>query len=118
MKKDYWTMIEIQNNKLLLAGKEFQFDNIIIEAAEYEGKVVIVFETDEDDGYDNVFCYTQDLQLLWRIKPAPVAIGGTARSTYVGVDIVEGNCRSIDFYGRRFKVNLENGEIISKEIVR
>ena len=71
-------MIEIQNNKILLAGKELQFDNKIIEAAEYEGKVVIVFETDEDGGYDNVFCYTQDLQLLWRIKPAPVAIGGTA----------------------------------------
>lgn len=111
-------MIKIQNNKILLAGKELQFDNKIIEAAEYEGKVVIVFETDEDGGYDNVFCYTQDLQLLWRIKPAPVAIGGTARSPYVGVDIVEGNCRAIDFYGRRFKVNLENGEIISKDIVR
>ena len=77
-------MIEIQNNKILLDGKELQFDNKIIEAAEYEGKVVIVFETDEDGGYDNVFCYTQDLQLLWRIKPAPVAIGGTARSPYVG----------------------------------
>ena len=75
-------MIEIQNNKILLDGKELQFDNKIIEAAEYEGKVVIVFETDEDGGYDNVFCYTQD------------------------------------FYGRRFKVNLENGEIISKDIVR
>ena len=58
-------MIEIQNNKILLAGKELQFDHKIIEAAEYEGKVVIVFETDEDGGYDNVFCYTQDLQLLW-----------------------------------------------------
>ena len=102
----------------MLDGKELQFDNKIIEAAEHEGKVVIVFETDEDGGYDNVFCYTQDLQLLWRIKPVPVAIGGTARSPYVGVDIVEGNCRAIDFYGRRFKVNLENGEIISKDIVR
>ena len=30
-------MIEIQNNKILLAGKELQFDNKIIEAAEYEG---------------------------------------------------------------------------------
>ena len=32
-------MIEIQNNKILLAGKELRFDNKIIEAAEYEGKV-------------------------------------------------------------------------------
>lgn len=111
-------MIEIQNNKILSGGKELQFNDKIIEAAEHEGKVVIVFETDEDNGYDNVFCYTLDLQLFWRIKPAPVAIGGTARSPYVGVDIVDGNCRVIDFYGRRFCVNLENGEIISKDIVR
>ena len=40
----YWTMIEIQNNKILLDGKKLQFDNKIIEAAEHEGKVVIVFE--------------------------------------------------------------------------
>ena len=35
-------MIEIQNNKILLDGKKLQFDNKIIEAAEHEGKVVIV----------------------------------------------------------------------------
>ena len=29
-------MIEIQNNKILLDGKELQFDHKIIEAAEYE----------------------------------------------------------------------------------
>ena len=28
------------------------------------------------------------------------------------------NHEAIDFYGRRFRVNLENGEIISKDIVR
>ena len=46
-------MIEIQNNKILFAGKELIFDNKIIEVAEYEG-----------------------------------------------------NCRAIDFYGRRFKDNM------------
>lgn len=111
-------MIKIKNNRILSDGKELQFDNQIIEAAEHNGKVVIVFNTREDDEYDNVFCYTLDLQLLWRIKPAPIDIGGTAKSSYVGVDIINGNCRVIDFYGRRFQVNIENGEIISKDIVR
>lgn len=111
-------MMEIQNNKVLLKGKELQFDMKIIEAAEYDEKLVIVFDTDEDDGYDNVFCYTVEKKLLWRIKPAPVNIGGTARSPYVGVDIIDGNCRAIDFFGRRFLVDIENGEIISKDIVR
>lgn len=60
-----------------------------------KGKVVIVFEADEDDGYNNVYCYTLDFQLLWRIKPVPVAIGGTDRSPDVGVDILDGNCRVV-----------------------
>ena len=48
-----WTMLEIQHDKIMLEDKVLQFNKIIIEAAEYDGKVVVVFETDEDDGYDN-----------------------------------------------------------------
>ena len=111
-------MIEIQNNKILLENKVLQFNNKIIEAAEYDGKVVVVFKTDEDDGYDNIYCYTVDSKLLWRIKKAPIDIGGTARSPYVGVDVIDGKCRAIDFFGRRFLVDMENGQILSKDIVR
>ncbi len=110
--------MEIQNNKVLVKGKTLQFTNRIIEAVEYCGKVVIVFDTDEDGGYDNVFCYNLDSKLLWRIKPAPIEIGGTARSPYVGVDVIDGNCRAIDFFGRRFLVDIETGKILSKDIVR
>jgi len=111
-------MIEIQDNKLFVNGKGIQFNNKIIDAVEHENKVIIVFEMDEDGGYDNVFCYKLESELLWRIKQAPIEIGGTARSPYVGVDIIEGNCRAIDFFGRRFLVDIENGEIVSKDIVR
>ena len=51
-------MMKIQHNKILLEGKALQFDNKIIEAVEHAGKVVVVFETDEDGGYDNIFCGT------------------------------------------------------------
>ena len=111
-------MMKIQHNKILLEGKTLQFDNKIIEAVEYAGKVVVVFETDEDGGYDNIFCYTLDSELLWRIKQAPINIGGTARSPYVGVDMIDGKCRAIDFFGRRFWVDMKNGQILSKDIVR
>ena len=111
-------MMQIQYNKILLKDKILQFNDKIIEAAEYAGKVVVVFETYEDGGYDNIFCYTLDSELLWRIKQAPIDIGGTARSPYVGVDIINGRCRAIDFFGRRFWVDMENGQILSKDIVR
>ena len=111
-------MMKIQHNKILLEGKALQFDNKIIEAVEHAGKVVVVFETDEDGGYDNIFCYTLDSELLWRIKQAPINIGGTARSTYVGVDMIDGRCGAIDFFGRRCWVDMKNGQILSKDIVR
>ena len=110
--------MEIKHNKILLGDKTLQFNNKIIEAVEYGNKIMIVFDTDEDGGYDNVFCYTSDSRLLWRISPAPIDIGGTARSPYVGVDVIDGNCRVIDFFGRRFLVDMENGQIYSKDIVR
>lgn len=111
-------MIEVLGNRIIFEGRKIQFDNNIFEAIEYDGKIVVVFDTEEDDGYDNVFCYTLEKELIWRIKPVPVKIGGTARTPYVGVDITNGNCRIIDFFGRRFLINIENGEIISKDIVR
>lgn len=111
-------MMEIKNNKIVLNGKELEFNNKIIEAVECSGKLVIVFDTEEDSGYDNVFCYTLEKELVWRIKPAPIAIGGTVRTPYVGIDTKGDNCRAIDFFGRRFCVNIENGEILSKDIVK
>lgn len=87
-------MIEIQNNKILLDGKELQFDNKIIEAAEYEGKVVIVFETDEDGGYDNVLLKDY---LNW--KERPEIIGENNISD--GVEIAGNNVTSkYGYYGK------------------
>lgn len=78
---------------------------------------LLLFETDEDGGYHNMFCYMLDSKLLWSIRQASIDIGGTARSLYVGVDVIAGKCRAIDFFGRRFGGDMEEGQILSKDIV-
>ena len=45
-------------------------------------------------------------------------IGGTARTPYVGVNINNNTCRVVDFFGRRFELNICSGEILSKDIVK
>jgi len=35
----------------------------------------------------------------------------------VGVDVIAGKCRVIDFFGRRFGGDMEEGQILSKDIV-
>lgn len=45
-------------------------------------------------------------------------IGGTARVPYVGVNIKDKICRVVDFFGRRFVVNIDNGCITLMDIVK
>lgn len=111
-------MIKIKNNKIISKNYSLEFKDKIFEAVEYNGRLVIVFDSDEDEGFDNVYCYTIEKQFLWRIKPAPENIGGTIRTPYVGVDMIDGICRVIDFWGRRFIIDIVSGEILSKDIVR
>ena len=111
-------MIKIDNNKIIMGDKILEFDEKIVEAVDIENKLIVVFETDKDDGFDNVYCYEYDKTKLWRIQPIPKEIGGTARTPYVGVDNNNGSCRVIDFFGRRFKLNILSGEILSKDIVK
>lgn len=111
-------MMEIYQNKILLNNKEMVFETDILEAVYLDEKLIVVFATNEDNPYDNVYCFNQCKKMIWRIQQVPKEIGGTARTPYVGVDIIGGYCRVIDFFGRRFVIDSDNGHIISKDIVR
>lgn len=111
-------MINFQKNKIILNSKELIFQNDILEAVQYKDKLIIVFDTKNDEEYNNVYCYDDNKRLIWRIKSAPQEIGGSAKAYYVGIDILQNQCRVIDFFGRRFIVNISNGEVLSKDIVR
>lgn len=111
-------MIEYDMNIFRLGGKDFVFDNNILGIVSIENKIIVVFETDEDDGYDNVYCYNFNQEKIWRIQQPPTKIGGTARVPYVGIGIEDGECKVVDFFGRKFSININDGSIISKEIVR
>lgn len=111
--------MEIKNNCIIISDTDkICFDEPIIEAAIENDKVFVVFQTIVDNGFDNLYCFTYDKHLLWRIKQAPREIGGTVRATYVGVSIRDNLCYATDFFGRCFFVNPDNGEIIGKEIVK
>lgn len=85
-----------------------QYDLII------NGKNVGTFTNERISGYDNVFCYTLEKELVWRIKPAPIAIGGTVRTPYVGIDIKGDNCRAIDFFAEDFVLILKIEKFFQK----
>lgn len=111
-------MTIIENKKIIINDSVIEFDEKIIEAVYIDNKLIVVFETKNDDGFDNVYCYNFDKTQLWRIQTVPKEIGGTARTPYVGVNINNNTCRVVDFFGRRFELNICSGEILSKDIVK
>ena len=65
-----------------------------------------------------MYCFDRNQQIVWRIQHVPGEMGGKMPVTYVGVDFTNEKCRVIDFYGRRYEVDKENGQILSKDIVK
>lgn len=114
-------MLEIYNNTILLDGKELQFSDKIHKAVEFNDKLVIIFDTDktnDDEYFDNVFCYTKDKQLMWRVKTAPDFLAGTVRSRYVGVNIINNQCYVTDFCARQFLLDMRNGIPVAMRVVK
>ena len=110
-------MIKVDGNKLITDTTVLEFDNKILEAVEYHNLYVVVFDTDFDNGFDNVYCYKENKELLWRISPAST-FAGRARSTYVGVNLINDVCSVVDFFGRRFTIDMKNGNLLHMEIVK
>lgn len=90
----------------------------IIEEISLENVTICVVKGNKNDENDNVYCFDSNMKVIWRIKQAPVNIGGTMKSSYVGIDYTDGKCRVIDFWGRRFWVNINTGEIYGRDIVK
>lgn len=111
--------MNVYKNKIVLENQnEITFEDEIFEVAKWNDKVVVALKTDFDEGCDNVYCYNVNGDWLWRIESVSKKLGVKKRAVYVGVRIIDGVCSAVDFWGRRCTVMLENGKIISVDIVK
>ncbi len=67
---------------------------------------------------NNILCYDETGKMCWRINnELPSNIISKEQVPYVAVQIVDGKLYATDFWGRKFNVNVENGELIDVKIV-
>lgn len=111
-------MVKINGKEIYWNDLHFTFEDEIKEAVEYRDKLIVMFVISQRYKYDNVLCYNKGKMLIWRIKPVPEPIGGTAKAQYVGISTNNRECRLVDFFGRSFLVNTDNGNILSMKIVK
>lgn len=108
-------MMIINGNKVVLNNKEFVFENNILEAIEFESKLIVVFDINK---IDNVFCYSLNLELLWKMDSSQIKNVGTEKEPCIGVRLIDGKCVAFDFSGRRYIINIANGKVEEGETFR
>ena len=112
-------MLSINKNKIFYKKNVYEFNYDVLEAEIINDKIVVVFEPNNPSCMkDNVFCFSLKKELLWRIKKPSKELAGTSQYPYVGIYLSDLNFGVVDFFGRRFFVNLDNGEIVGKDILK
>lgn len=67
---------------------------------------------------NNILCYDENGKMCWRISDKlPSNIASTEQIPYVAIQIIDEKLYATDFWGRKFNVNIENGELIDVRIV-
>ena len=108
-------MISINGKKITINDVIISLPSKIEQNREYvllNDRIIIVYNIDEFQGKNNVACYSLNGELIWNIKkPNKKDAGIMQDSIYVGVSLINNECRVIDFYGRNFLLNTEDGTL-------
>jgi len=108
-------MISIDGKKITINDVIISLPYKIEQNKEYvllKDRIIIVYDIDEFQGKNNVACYSLNGELIWNIKkPSKKDAGIMQDSIYVGVSLINNECRVIDFYGRNFLLNTEDGTL-------
>ncbi|WP_332651877.1 hypothetical protein [Lysinibacillus sp. 54212] len=110
------SIVEINNNKLIINTKEVVFDKKIQEIKTVNGVIIVLLTM--DGSLDNVYGINHNGDVLWKIQEPDKSLIGNNRYPYVGLSVHDNQVSAIDFYGRRLYIDVKNGEIIGKDIVK
>ena len=68
---------------------------------------------------NNILCYNENGEMCWRISDKlPSNIVSKEQIPYVAIQIMNGKLYATDFWGRKFNVDVENGNLMDVKIVR
>lgn len=87
------------------------------------GKYVVLLDIPrielETDELNNILCYDEQGKMCWQISGRlPFPIISKEQMPYVAIQISEEKLYATDFWGRKFNVDIETGELLEVKIVR
>lgn len=70
------------------------------------------------DELNNILCYDGQGRMCWKISnKLPSNIVSKEQIPYIAIQVIDGKLYATDFWGRKFNVDTETGELIDVKIV-
>lgn len=108
------------NNKILQIGSyQCDFKRSIKQVKKVGYIYILLLEGLEGkQEINNVYGVNNTGGILWRIQSPEKGMAGIARYPYVGLSVVGEIIGAVDFFGRRFEIDIKNGSILGFDIVK
>lgn len=112
--------IKIENNILTLNKKTIKFDHNIRQFKTVGDDVIVLLAIPNNDNtLDNIYCYGSYGIIKWQVQPIKDVFPELKQVfPYEQMSIIDDKISASDFYGRRFLINISDGKIVQKDIVK
>ena len=115
--------VSIDGNILNIGGTKITVKYPIKQVESISEKYVVLLKIPrvelEADELNNILCYNENGEMYWRISDKlPSNIVSKEQIPYVAIQIMNGKLYATDFWGRKFNVDVENGNLMDVKIVR
>lgn len=120
MQKDKTMDIKTEKNILTLNNKTITFKHDIRQIdANGDNVIVLLAIPNNDNTLDNIYCYGQNGIIKWQVQSIKEAFPEMKNVfPFEQMSIIDDKISASDFYGRRFFINISDGQIIGKDIVK
>lgn len=94
-------------------------DYSIMQTIETEEEVFVLLKTPcSEDGLNNVYSFNKQGNMNWRINVHFEEYGINLRFPFTLISIIDGDLYAIDFYERRFKIDIKTGNSLKYDPLR
>jgi len=111
--------IAYNQNNLIIGEMKKTFEHDIQKVIALKDKVLVLLSIPQnDDTIDNIFAFSHNAETIWRVESLKNLYPNEINLPYEYMDKEGDIIKAIDFYGRRYFINVENGHIVKRDFVK
>ena len=112
-------IIKVNGSELSIDGKTIKFKYDIRDTKVVNNQVIVLLSIPfNDNELDNIYAVSFDAKINWRLESLNLINPNGNNLPYENMFLNNEELTATDFYGRRYFINIINGTIIKKDIVK